>query len=338
MPGQPLATVVATTPAVGSPALWTTSIAVLVGLLVLDFVLTRRPHAVSLREAVGWSVFYLTLPVVFGLFLWGAYGSEQALEFYTGFVVEKSLSVDNLFVFIMLLAAFAVPAELAQRVLLFGIVGALLLRGVLIALGAVLLQAGTWAFLVFGAVLFLTAARILREELGGATRERDVSKMRSVRLLRLLIPVTDEYRGTRLWVRADGRCALTPLTVVVVAVLATDVVFAVDSVPAVYGVTEDPYLVFATNAFALLGLRALYFVLQSALSQLVYLNHGLVLILALIGVKLMLHWAHGLWPAVPEIPTLMSLAVIVLILAVVTLASAIARRRAIRHFPSRSRP
>jgi Integral membrane protein TerC family len=156
--------------------------------------------------------------------------------------------------------------------------------------------------------------------------------MRSVRLLRLLMSVTDEYRGTRLWVRADGRCALTLLTVVVVAVLATDVVFAVDSVPAVYGVTEDPYLVFATNAFALLGLRALYFVLQSALSKLSYLNHGLALILALIGVKLMLHWAHGLWPAVPEIPSLMSLAVIVLILAIVAFTSAVARRRAIHHF------
>jgi tellurite resistance protein TerC len=209
---QPPADAVASTPAVGSPALWTTSIAVLVGLLVLDFVRTRRPHAVSLREGVGWSAFYLALPVVFGAFLWGAYGNEQALEFYTGFVVEKSLSVDNLFVFVMLLAAFAVPAELAQRVMLFGIVGALVLRGVLIALGAVLLQAGTWAFLVFGAVLFMTAARILREELGGATRGRDVSNMRSVRLLRLLrllMPVTDEYRGTRLWVRAYGRCALT---------------------------------------------------------------------------------------------------------------------------------
>jgi tellurite resistance protein TerC len=338
VPEQPLAVTVAATLSVGSPALWTTSIAVLVGLLVLDFMLTRRPHAVSLREAVGWSVFYLALPIVFGVFLWGMYGGDKALEFYTGFVVEKSLSVDNLFVFIMILAAFVVPAELAQRVLLFGIIGALMLRGVLIALGAALLQAGTWAFLVFGAVLFLTAARILREEFAGATRERDVSRMRSVRLLRLLMPVTDQYRGTRLWVRADGRCALTPLAVVVVAVFATDVVFAVDSVPAVYGVTEDPYLVFATNAFALLGLRALYFVLQSALSKLVYLNYGLALILALIGVKLILHWVHGLWPAVPEIPTLTSLVAIALILAIVTLASALVDRRTNRQLSTRSRP
>jgi tellurite resistance protein TerC len=338
MPEQPLVVPVATPLSVGSPALWTMSIALLVGLLLLDFVLTRKPHAVSLGEAVGWSVFYLALPVVFGVFLWGRFGGDAALQFYTGFVVEKSLSVDNLFVFIMLLAAFAVPAELAQRVLLFGIIGALVLRGVLIALGAALLQAGAWAFLVFGAVLFLTAARILREEFAGAVRVRDVSNMRSVRLLRVFMPVTDQYRGTRLWVRVAGNFALTPLAVVVVAVFATDVVFAVDSVPAVYGVTEDPYLVFATNAFALLGLRALYFVLQSALSRLVHLNYGLALILALIGVKLLLHWAHGLWPAVPEIPTLTSLAAIALILAVVTVTSALAGRRADRHPPARSQP
>ncbi len=338
MPEDPLVVPAATTLSVGSPALWAMSIALLVGLLLLDFVLTRKPHAVSLPEAVGWSVFYLALPMVFGVFLWGRFGGDAALEFYTGFVVEKSLSVDNLFVFILLLAAFAVPAELAQRVLLFGIVGALVLRGVLIALGAALLEAGTWAFLVFGAVLFLTAARILREEFAGAARERDVSRMRSVRLLRLLMPVTDRYRGTRLWVRADGQFALTPLTVVVFAVFATDVVIAVYSVPAVYGVTDDPYLVFATNAFALLGLRALYFVLQSALSKLVHLNYGLALILGLIGVKLLLHWVHGFWPAVPEIPTLMSLAVIALILTVVTVTSAVACRRADRQLPARSQP
>ncbi|GAA4692472.1 TerC family protein [Pseudonocardia yuanmonensis] len=321
MPGSLSTTWAAPTGPVGSPVLWATSLAVLLALLTADFLLTRRPHTVQLPEAVGWSVFYLALPGVFGLFLWGVHGGAPALEFATGFVVEKSLSVDNLFVFVLLLGAFAVPAELAQRVLLFGIVGALALRGVLIGLGAALVQAGTWAFLVFGAILFGTAAKLLRELLAKVDREPDVSTMRSVRLLRRLVPVTDGYRGSRLVVREQGRRALTPLSVVVVAVLATDVVFAVDSVPAVYGVTEDPYLVFATNAFALLGLRALYFVLSSVLGRLRYLNHGLVVILALIGVKLVLHWAHGVWPAVPEIPTPASLGLIVLILTVVTVAS-----------------
>jgi TerC family integral membrane protein len=322
------------TQSVGTPVVWATSIAVLLVLLTVDFLVTRRPHAVQMREAVAWSVFYLALPLLFGMVLWGAHGGRQALEFYTGFLVEKSLSVDNLFVFILLLGAFAVPAELAQRVLLFGIVGALALRGIFIALGAAMVQAGTWAFLVFGGILFVTAAKLVHELLTGVVREPDVSKMRSVRLLRKLMPLTDGYRGTKLSVREGGQRALTPLSVVVVAVLATDVVFAVDSIPAVYGVTEDPYLVFATNAFALLGLRALYFVLSSGLGKLVYLYHGLALILAFIGVKLVLHWAHGVWPAVPEIPTLMSLGVIVLILTVVTVASLRAKRRSPREIPT----
>jgi TerC family integral membrane protein len=246
----------------------------------------------------------------------------------TGFVVEKSLSVDNLFVFMLLLAAFAVPSDVQQRVLLYGIVGALVLRGVFIAAGAAMLAAGTWAFLVFGLVLFASAVKILHEALTGIVVERDVCRMRSVRLLRRLMPVTDHYCGARLTVHENGRRALTPLAVAVVAVFATDVVFAVDSVPAVYGITDDPYLVFATNAFALLGLRALYFVLHTALAKLVHLNHGLAIILAFIGAKLVLHWAHGLWPDVPEIPTPVSLVMIIGVLATVTLTSRHSRRRA----------
>lgn len=327
---MPLSAVATASPveSVGSPVLWLVSIAVLVALLVADFAVTHRPHEVSMREAVGWSVFYLALPVVFGVWLYNAFGSTPALEFMTGFVVEKSLSVDNLFVFMLLLAAFAVPSDVQQRVLLYGIVGALVLRGVFIAAGAAMLAAGTWAFVVFGLVLFASAVKILHEAVTGGGGERDISRMRSVRLLRRLMPVTDEYHGAHMVVREHGRRALTPLAVVVVAVFATDVVFAVDSVPAVYGITEDPYLVFATNAFALLGLRALYFVLHTALAKLVHLNHGLAIILAFIGVKLVLHWAHGIWPGVPEIPTPVSLAVIIVVLAVVTLTSLSSVRRA----------
>jgi tellurite resistance protein TerC len=313
---------------IGSPLLWSLSLAVLAGLLVMDFVVTRRPHEVRLGEAVGWSVFYLVLPVLFGVWLWIDYGGAQSLEFFTGYLVEKSLSVDNLFVFMLLLSAFAVPEELHQRALLLGIVGALVLRGAFIALGAAILQAGTWAFLLFGAVLVATAGKILHDEVRGGDREEmEVSELRSVRLLRKLMPVTDDYRGSRLTVREGGRRMLTPFTVVIVAIFATDVVFAVDSVPAVYGITEDPYLVFTTNAFALLGLRALYFVLRTTLRKLAHLNYGLALILALIGVKLVLHWAHGIWPGVPEIPTPVSLLAIVVILAVVTFTSLRARRR-----------
>jgi tellurite resistance protein TerC len=312
----------------GSPWLWAISIVVLLALLVTDFVVTRRPHEVKLREAVGWSVFYIVLPVLFGLWLWADYGGTQSLEFFTGYLVEKSLSVDNLFVFMLLLTAFAVPEELHQRVLLYGIVGALVLRGVFIAMGAAMLEAGTWAFLVFGAILLVTAVKILRDAMRGTDHEEpDVDRMRSVRLLRKLMPVTGDYRGSRMTVREAGRRMLTPFAVVVVAIFATDVVFAVDSVPAVYGITEDPYLVFTTNAFALLGLRALYFVLRTTLRKLAHLNYGLALILALIGVKLVLHWAHDVWPGVPQIPTFVSLLAIVLILGVVTLTSLHADRK-----------
>ena len=322
---------------IGSPGLWAVTVVVLLGLLAVDFVITRRPHDVSMREAVGWSVFYLALPAVFGLFVWWQYGGTASLEFFTGYVVEKSLSVDNLFVFMLLLAAFAVPAALAQRVLLYGIVGALVLRAIFIAAGAAVISTGAWAFLLFGAVLLVTAAKVLRDAIRGRDHAVDIDRMRSVRLLRRWMPVTSEYHGAKLTVRQAGRRALTPMALVVAAVFMTDVVFAVDSVPAVYGVTEDPYLVFATNAFALLGLRALYFVLHGALERVRHLNHGLGIILAFIGVKLVLHWAHGVWSQVPEVPTPLSLTVIVATLATVVATSAWANRRDARRAAAEAR-
>ncbi|MEV6098559.1 TerC/Alx family metal homeostasis membrane protein [Nocardia sp. NPDC051981] len=318
----------ATINSVGTPWLWGGTIAAVLALLILDFALTRRPHEVSMREAVAWTVFYIALPIAFGVFLWFNNGSTPSVEFFTGYLLEKSLSVDNLFIFMLLLSAFAVPAALAQRVLLYGIAGALVLRGIFIALGAAALATLDWAFLLFGMILLVTAVKLLADAAGGHEQELDVATMKSVRLLRRIWPVTDDYRGTRMVVReADPaqpgkfRRALTPLALVVGAVMATDVVFAVDSVPAVYGVTGDPFLVFATNAFALLGLRALYFVLHAALSRLVHLAYGLAAILAFIGVKLVLHWAHGIWSGVPQIPTAASLLVIVVVLATVTFTS-----------------
>lgn len=311
---------------VGTPTLWAVTIAGVLALLVLDFLVTRKPHEVSLKEALGWSAFYVALPLAFGAWVWGRYGSEQGVQYLTGYLVEKSLSVDNLFVFMLLLAAFAVPAVLAQRVLLYGIAGALVLRAIFIALGAAALQTLDFAFLLFALILIATAVKLLRDALTGHEQEVDIDKMRSVRLLRKVMPVVDEYHGPKMTIQQNGRRALTPFALVVVAVLATDVVFAVDSVPAVYGITEDPYLVFATNAFALLGLRALYFVLHAALSRLVHLSYGLAAILAFIGLKLGLHWAHGIWSGVPEIPTLASLGVIIGVLVVVTLTSLRATR------------
>ena len=317
----------ATHPPIGTPALWAITLGAIAALFVVDFLITRRPHEVSMKEAVGWSAFYIAIPLGFGVWIWQQYGGDRGVEYYTGYLVEKSLSVDNLFVFLLLLTAFAVPRELQQRVLLIGVAGALVLRGILIALGAQLISSFSWAFLLFGAVLLVTAVKVARDALSPGDHTVDISSIRIVRVLRRIWPVTESYDGTRMTVRERGRLALTPLALVTVAILGTDVVFAIDSVPAVYGITGDPYLVFVTNAFALLGLRALYFVVEGALGSLRHLGHGLAAILAFIGVKLMLHWAHGAWPGVPEVPTLASLAVIVGILALATTTSVLANRR-----------
>ena len=315
---------------IGTPLLWGATIAGVLLLFALDFVITRRPHEVSMKEAAGWSAFYIALPLAFGVWLWNSFGGQKGLEYYTGYLVEKSLSVDNLFVFMLLLAAFAVPKELQQRVLLIGVAGALVLRGVFIALGAALISSFSWTFLLFGAILLVTAVKVLRDAASHDDQAVDIGSIRTVRLLRRFWPVVDEYHGTRMTVRQAGKRALTPLALVTVAILGTDVVFAVDSVPAVYGITGDPYLVFVTNAFALLGLRALYFVLAGLLSKLVHLGFGLAAILFFIGVKLVLHWAHGIWDWVPVVPTLASLGVIVGILGLVTVTSLVASRRTVR--------
>lgn len=313
---------------IGTPTLWAVSIAGVLALLAVDFVVTRKPHEVSMREAIGWSAFYIALPVAFGLFLLAQYGSERGVEYYTGYLVEKSLSVDNLFVFMLLLTAFAVPNALQQRVLLYGIIGALVLRSIFIALGAAALANFTWVFLVFGLVLLLTGAKLMKDTLKGDEHTVDVENIRVVKLARRFMPVTNDYDGTKMVTRLDGVKHLTPFALVIMAVFMTDIVFAIDSVPAVYGITNDPYLVFITNAFALLGLRALYFVLQGAVARLVHLGFGLAAILGFIGVKLVLHWAHTVWTGVPEIPTLLSLGVIVGILALVTATSLYATRDA----------
>ncbi|NGN93952.1 TerC family protein [Nocardioides sp. KC13] len=292
---------------IATPTLWAVTIAAVVVLIALDFVLTRKPHDVSMKEAIGWSAFYIALPLAFGVWVWNAHGSQTGFEYYTGYIVEKSLSVDNLFVFMLLLAAFAVPRHLQQKVLLFGIVGALVLRGIFIALGAAALSQWDIVFLIFGAILLVTAAKIFIEALQGHDQKVDPEEMLAVRIGR--------------------KIGLKPMAIVVLAIFATDIIFAIDSVPAVYGITGDPYLVFATNAFALLGLRALYFVLEGALSKLVHLSYGLAAILAFIGVKLGLHWAHDHWDSVPVVPTWLSLVIIVGILAVTVTTSLIASAR-----------
>jgi len=313
---------------IATPGLWLGTILAVIGLLVFDFLITRKPHEVSFKEALGWSAFYIALPLAFGGWVWAAHGSETGVRYYTGYIVEKSLSVDNLFVFILILSAFAVPRVLQQRVLLIGVAGAIVLRGIFIALGAGLIAAFDWTFLLFGAILIATAIKVLRDAMSSEDEHVEPGEMRIVKVMSKVFPVSGEYAGTKATVIMNGRRALTPLALVMAAIITTDLVFAVDSVPAVYGITADPYLVFATNAFALLGLRALYFVLEGALSKLVHLGYGLSVILAFIGVKLVLHWAHGVWEGVPTIPTTWSLVVIVGVLVITTVTSLRASRKA----------
>ena len=318
---------------IATPALWGITIVGVLALFVLDFVVTRKPHEVSMKEATAWSLFYIALPVAFGGWLWAQHGATIGTEYYTGYIVEKSLSVDNLFIFMLLLSAFAVPKAYQQRVLLIGVAGALVMRAIMIALGAQLLTNFAWMFVIFGLFLLWTAVKVWRDTRSDDEHEVEPSELASVKLVRRFFPVTDDYRGTAMSVKepdASGtvRRALTPLAVVTIAVLAADAMFALDSVPAVYGITGDPYLVFATNAFALLGLRALYFVVEGVLGKLVHLGYGLAVILAFIGYKLIAHWAHEHWSWVWTPSTAVSLGVIILSLLTVTVTSLVAVRRA----------
>jgi tellurite resistance protein TerC len=307
-----------------SPAAWALTIGLIVALLVLDLALGAvRPHRVGFREAAAWSVFYVGVAVVFGLVLTAWAGSTYGTQYFAGYLVEKSLSIDNLFVFLIIMTTFAVPAAHQQKVLTFGILLALIVRAVFITIGAALLEFFSFMFLVFGVVLIWTAVQLYRHR----DEDPDVSDNGLVKLTRRALPVIDEYDDGRLLTRLHGRRAVTPLFIVLVVIGGTDLLFALDSIPAVFGVTSEPYLVFAANAFALLGLRALFFLVQGLLDRLVYLSTGLALVLAFVGVKLALHWGHTVNESVPEIPTPLSLVIIVVVLVITTIASLVRTRR-----------
>jgi tellurite resistance protein TerC len=303
---------------------WIITIGVILALLALDLVVgIVRPHVVGFREAVGWSVFYIAIAIVFGVVFAGQVGWGYGWEYFAGYLVEKSLSIDNLFVFVIIMSVFGVPTEHQHRALTFGIIAALALRVVFIAAGAALISAFTFMFLLFGLLLIWTAVQLYRHR----DEDPDVESNVLVRLVRRVLPVSDNYDGGRLLTTVDGRRMVTPLFVVLVAIGGTDILFALDSIPAVFGVTSEPYIVFVANAFALLGLRALFFLVTGLLDRLVYLSTGLAVILAFIGVKLVLHWGHSLNDRVPEIPIALSLVVIVLVLAATTVASLVRLRR-----------
>src|SRR3954452_6454555 len=298
---------------------WTLTSAVIVALLALDLTLgVLRPHAVGFREAAGWSVFYIAIAIVFGVVFAGVAGWDFGTQYFAGYIVEKSLSVDNLFVFVIIMSTFAVPPKYQQEVLTFGIIIALALRVVFIALGATLLSLFSFMFLLFGLLLIGTAIQLFRHR----DQDPSVEDNALVRLSRRVLPLTDEYVGGKLVARVDGRTVVTPLLLALIAIGSSDLLFALDSIPAVCGVTDEAYIVFVANAFALLGLRALFFLVKGLLDRLVYLSTGLSVILAFIGAKLVLHWAHtDLSSAVPQISTPVSLGVIVVVLLVTTVAS-----------------
>ncbi len=303
---------------------WLVTLVVIIGLFALDLGLAvARPHAVGFKEAALWSVFYITVAVAFGVVftLWA--GGEFGAQYFAGYIVEKTLSVDNLFVFVIIMSAFAVPPEHQQKLLIIGIAVALVLRAIFIAVGATLLAYFSFMFLLFGLLLIWTGIALYRHR----DEDPDVSDNLLVVGARKIMPTTEEYDGGKLFTRIDGRRVATPMFIGLIAIGTTDVLFALDSIPAVFGVTSEPYIVFVANAFALLGLRALFFLVKGLLDRLVYLSTGLALILVFIGLKLVLHWAHGIWPGVPEVPTFASLVFIVVILAVTTIASIIAVRR-----------
>lgn len=314
--------------------IWLATVGALVAVILVDlFVVDHNPHAVTMREATRWVLFYMALAAVFGVGLWFFSGPAHAGEFFAGYITEYSLSVDNLFIFVIIMAAFRVPAIHQHRVLLVGIVIALIMRGLFIAVGAAAIEAFSWVFYVFAAVLLVTAYRLM----WGSDDEHEYKENVSLRLLRRIVPVTDEFHDARTTVKIDGRRHFTPMLVVMIAIGTTDLLFALDSIPAIFGLTQEPYLVFTANAFALMGLRQLYFLLGGLLNKLVYLSTGLSFILAFIGVKLILEALHdnelpfinGGEPVgwAPQITIPMSLGFIVGVLAITTIASLIKVRR-----------
>src|ERR1700712_3266261 len=302
---------------------WTLTIGVIVALLALDLTLgVLRPHAVGFREAAGWSVFYIAVAIAFGVVFASVVGWDFGTQYFAGYIVEKSLSVDNLFVFVIIMSTFAVPEKYQQEVLTFGIIIALVLRVIFIALGATLLSLFSFMFLIFGLLLIWTAVQLFRHR----DEDPSVDDNLLVKTSKRFLPVSNDYVGGKLVARVGGRRMVTPLFIALIAIGSSDLLFALDSIPAVFGVTEEAYIVFVANAFALLGLRALFFLVKGLLDRLIYLSTGLAIILAFIGVKLILHWAHGIWPSAPQISTNLSLAVIVVVLAVTTVASLVKSR------------
>ena len=305
----------------------TTWLIVIAAILVLIFVdlvtVSRKPHDVMFKEAAGWSIFYIALAVAFGIWVWQSAGSQFGTEYFAAYLVEKSLSVDNLFVFIIILTQFKVPSIYHQRVLMIGVLLALVLRALFIAVGAAALAAFSFTFVIFGAILIWTGFGLFKHWDEDPTPEDNFL----VKAISKRMTITNEFNGSKAFTKVNGKKVATPMFLVFIAIASTDLLFALDSIPATFGVTQEPFLVFAANAFALLGLRALYFLLKGLLDKLIYLSLGLSIILMFIGIKLIFTYLHEIWSEVPKVPTLFSLSVIGLILLISTIASLIKSKK-----------
>ncbi|PSL38445.1 tellurite resistance protein TerC [Labedella gwakjiensis] len=310
-----------------TPTIWLITIAVTIAFFVYEFFAhVRKPHEPSIGESARWSAFYIGLALLFGVGIGVVSGWTFGGEYFAGYLTEKALSIDNLFVFLIVMSGFAVPKAYQQKVLMIGIIIALILRGIFIAVGATLIDNFSWIFYIFGALLLVLAYRQAFSD-----HESDPANGRFVKFARRVLPITDDYHGDKISVKLDGKRFFTPMLLVILAIGVIDLVFAVDSIPAIYGLTEQAYIVFTANAFALMGLRQLFFLIGGLLERLVYLAQGLAVILAFIGVKLVLHAMHVnelpfinggepmLWA--PEIPIWFSLAFIGLTIAVATVLS-----------------
>jgi tellurite resistance protein TerC len=314
---------------------WYITVGVTLAVLIFDvFIIGRRPHEPSTKESATAIVFYITLAALFGLGVWYFAGGQYAGQFYAGWLTEYSLSIDNLFIFLIIMSRFAVPRKYQQTALLVGIILALVFRGIFIALGAAAINQFSWVFYLFGAFLIYTAVQLARH---GETNDEDYEENVVIRWAKRALPATDKYNGVKLTIVENGKRLITPMFIVIIALGTTDLLFALDSIPAIYGLTREPFLVLTANVFALMGLRQLYFLLGDMLRRLVYLSLGLSVILAFIGVKLGLHALHENevpfinggnhvdWA--PEIPIWISLGFIVVTLTVTTVASLIKSRR-----------
>ncbi|MFC4020170.1 TerC family protein [Micromonospora sp. GCM10011542] len=318
-----------------SGLVWAGTLVALTAVLLVDLlIIGRRPHEPSVRESSLWVAFYVGLALVFGAGVWLASGASAAGQFYTGWLTEYSLSVDNLFVFVIIMARFGVPRQYQQKVLLVGIVLALVMRGGFIAAGAALISQFSWVFYIFGAFLIYTAVNLARQ---GEPDEDEFSENLLIRWSRRALPISKGYDDAKLTTHENGRRLFTPMLIVMIAIGTTDLIFALDSIPAIFGITQEPYLVFTANVFALMGLRQLYFLLGGLLDRLIYLSYGLAVVLGFIGVKLVLEaladnnlpfingGEHVGWA--PHIPIWLSLLVILGTLAIATAASLIKSAR-----------